>query len=44
MDEKLVEQFKTVRGYQSSVEPILHFGCGQNKNVDSIKFYGQMEK
>jgi|JI10StandDraft_1071094.scaffolds.fasta_scaffold08035_3 enediyne biosynthesis protein E4 len=38
-EEKLIEQFKTVRGYQSSVEPILHFGCGQKKNVDSVKVF-----
>lgn len=31
------EQFKTVRGYQSSVEPILHFGIGKEKMVDQIK-------
>jgi len=33
----MFEQFKVVRGYQSSVEPILHFGCGDADQADSIK-------
>ncbi len=31
------EQFKTVRGYASSVEPILHFGIGNAKVAEEIK-------
>lgn len=31
------EQFKVVRGYASSVEPILHFGIGSSKKVDEIR-------
>lgn len=30
------EQFKMVRGYASSVEPILHFGIGQEKQAEEI--------
>ena len=30
-------EFKTVRGYLSSVEPLVHFGLGKNKTIDSIK-------
>ncbi len=31
------QEFKTVRGYLSSVEPIAHFGLGKTKNIDSIQ-------
>jgi hypothetical protein len=31
------QQFQTVRGYQSSVEPVMHFGLGDNPSVDSLK-------
>ncbi len=31
------EQFKVVRGYESSVEPILHFGIGKGNQVDEIR-------
>lgn len=30
-------EFKVVRGYLSSVEPIVHFGLGQNKQVDHVR-------
>ncbi|WP_298484964.1 VCBS repeat-containing protein [uncultured Maribacter sp.] len=30
------QEFKTVRGYLSSVEPIVHFGLGKKKIIDSI--------
>lgn len=33
---RLFDQFKVVRGYQSSVEPIMHFGMGQNPIADSV--------
>ena len=33
---QLFEEFKTVRGYVSSVEPILHFGLGETSSVDSV--------
>ena len=29
-------EFKTVRGYLSSVEPIVHFGLGNTTNIDKI--------
>ena len=31
-----VQEYNTVRGYLSSVSPLLHFGLGQAKQVDSI--------
>ncbi len=31
------QEFKTVRGYLSSVEPVLHFGLGSIDKIDSIK-------
>ena len=31
------QQMQTVRGYQSSVEPLLHFGLGENNQVDSLR-------
>ncbi|MDX1470667.1 MAG: VCBS repeat-containing protein, partial [Flavobacteriaceae bacterium] len=31
------KEFYYVRGFQSSSEPILHFGFGKNKSVDSLK-------
>ncbi len=37
---------KTTRGFQSSSEPILHFGLGKTKNIDQIKvtwFDGKIE-
>ncbi len=30
------QQFKTTRGYLSSVEPIAHFGLGKNKIIDDL--------
>ncbi|RKR14558.1 VCBS repeat protein [Maribacter vaceletii] len=35
--KKQFHEFKTVRGYLSSVEPLIHFGLGKNKVIDSIK-------
>ncbi|NJB35213.1 VCBS repeat-containing protein [Croceivirga sp. JEA036] len=32
----LYQEFKTVRGYLSSVEPIAHFGLGNQQTIDSI--------
>ncbi|AUP80585.1 VCBS repeat-containing protein [Flavivirga eckloniae] len=31
------QEFKTVRGYLSSVEPIAHFGLGKTQQIDSIQ-------
>jgi hypothetical protein len=31
-----VQEYNTVRGYLSSVSPLLHFGVGDTKNVDSL--------
>ncbi|MEO6190354.1 MAG: FG-GAP-like repeat-containing protein [Saprospiraceae bacterium] len=36
-DQLQFEQFKTVRGYASSVEPIMHFGIGKEIVADEIK-------
>ena len=36
--------FKTVRGYLSSVEPLIHFGIGKNKIIDEIKVQWQTGK
>jgi hypothetical protein len=33
---QLLEQMPT-RGYQSSVSPVLHFGCGDHSTIDSIR-------
>jgi enediyne biosynthesis protein E4 len=35
-NHQFVEHFLT-RGYASSIDPIVHFGLGQNKIIDSIK-------
>ena len=40
------QEFYTARGYASSVEPILHFGVGQNSTIDKIEvtwFNGQKQ-
>ncbi len=31
------QQFNPTRGYQSSVEPIVHFGVGEHRQLDSIR-------
>tara|TARA_R110002126_G_scaffold291634_1_gene454644 strand:+ start:6979 stop:10290 length:3312 start_codon:yes stop_codon:yes gene_type:complete len=36
-DEIQYKDFKTVRGYLSSVEPINHFGLGKTSTIDEIK-------
>ncbi len=35
-DEKLTKEFTPVRGFQSSVEPMLHFGLGDATRIDKI--------
>lgn len=35
-NKKQYQEFKTVRGYLSSVEPIIHFGLGSTKKIDSL--------
>ncbi|TMU56522.1 VCBS repeat-containing protein [Flagellimonas algicola] len=35
-EELQYQEFKTVRGYLSSHEPIVHFGLGKNRLVDSL--------
>ena len=35
-DEKRIGELTTTRGYQSSSEPIIHFGLGTNTLIDSI--------
>lgn len=36
-DEMQYQEFKTVRGYLSSQEPIMHFGLGKNEKIDSLR-------
>ncbi len=38
-DKKQISTMQTTRGYFSSVEPLLHFGLGQVRKVDSVKVY-----
>ena len=42
-NKQYLEQMPT-RGYQSSVSPILHFGLGNHKQVDSLKVIWQRGK
>ena len=35
--EILIEELRTVRGYQSSSEPIIHFGLGKDPGISSIR-------
>ncbi len=42
--EILTREQIPVRGYMSSVEPILHFGLGHHSNIDSIKVYWDNKK
>jgi len=35
-DEIQYKEFQIERGFQSSVEPIMHFGLGQSKTVDEV--------
>lgn len=35
--EVLVSELRTVRGYQSAVEPIVHFGLGSDPSIASMK-------
>ena len=36
-DDLQYHEFKTVRGYLSSVEPIVHFGLGETLQIDQVK-------
>jgi enediyne biosynthesis protein E4 len=36
-DQIQLQEMIATRGFQSSVEPLLHFGLGKNKSVDEIK-------
>lgn len=36
-EQEQFQAFYTSRGFQSSVEPILHFGIGESKNAKSVK-------
>ncbi|ADV49749.1 FG-GAP repeat protein [Cellulophaga algicola DSM 14237] len=36
-NKKQFYEFKTVRGYLSSVEPITHFGLGKDSNISSLE-------
>ena len=38
------QELTLTRGYQSSVEPILHFGLGQHKTVDWVKVIWKNQK
>ncbi|HZV70334.1 MAG TPA: VCBS repeat-containing protein [Saprospiraceae bacterium] len=38
-DKKQINTMQTSRGYFSAMEPVLHFGLGQNTKADSIKVY-----
>ncbi len=40
---QVIEQMPS-RGYQSSVSPVLHFGLGDNKNIDSLIIVWQSGK
>jgi enediyne biosynthesis protein E4 len=40
----LLEELKTTRGFQSSVEPILHLGLGSNPKIQAIKIYWPDQK
>lgn len=35
--EKQVVELQTTRGYESSVEPVAHFGVGVHQKIDSVK-------
>ncbi|HTJ50147.1 MAG TPA: FG-GAP-like repeat-containing protein, partial [Cyclobacteriaceae bacterium] len=35
-DKMLVRELFPVRGFQSSVDPVLHFGLGQHNHIDSV--------
>ncbi len=35
-DEEQVQELQATRGFQSAVEPVLHFGLGQRTNVDLL--------
>jgi hypothetical protein len=41
--KQVLEQMPS-RGYQSSVSPVLHFGLGENKNIDSLRVVWQSGK
>ncbi len=42
-NKQVLEQMPS-RGYQSSVSPVLHFGLGENKNIDSLMVVWQNGK
>jgi hypothetical protein len=35
-DQTQYQEYRTVRGYQSSVSHLIHFGLGTNKNIDEV--------
>jgi len=37
--EKQLVELQTTRGYESSVEPIVHFGIGSHQKIDSIQVF-----
>ena len=38
-NEQQLAEVQTTRGYESSVEPVLHFGVGTHQKIDSIKVF-----
>lgn len=38
-NQKEMVELQTTRGYESSVDPIVHFGVGNNELIDSLQIY-----
>ena len=38
-DQTQMQELYPAQGFQSSVEPILHFGLGQNTKIESVEIY-----